>query len=51
MPHNPELVAEVRDWLQRAMEDLREAEHDLVAGVAREVYEAVLARLPKGAHP
>jgi hypothetical protein len=27
----PELLAEVREWLQRAMEDLREAEHDLVA--------------------
>jgi HEPN domain-containing protein len=31
MPHDPELLAEVREWLQRAMEDLREAEHDLVA--------------------
>lgn len=27
----PELLAEVREWVQRAMEDLREAEHDLVA--------------------
>ncbi len=27
----PELFAEVREWLQRAAEDLREAEHDLAA--------------------
>ncbi|MBM4062335.1 MAG: HEPN domain-containing protein [Planctomycetes bacterium] len=27
----PEVAAEVRDWLLRAAEDLREAEHDLVA--------------------
>lgn len=44
----PELLAEVREWVQRAMEDLREAEHDLVASppFAREVYEAILVRLP-----
>jgi len=27
----PDLLAEVRDWVQRAVEDLREAEHDLTA--------------------
>lgn len=27
----PEVVAEVREWLERAADDLREAEHDLTA--------------------
>jgi HEPN domain-containing protein len=27
----PELLAEMREWVQRAVEDLREAEQDLVA--------------------
>lgn len=27
----PEVAAEVREWLERATDDLREAEHDLVA--------------------
>jgi HEPN domain-containing protein len=27
----PEVAAEVREWLERASEDLREAEHDLTA--------------------
>jgi HEPN domain-containing protein len=27
----PELLAEVREWVERATEDLREAQHDLVA--------------------
>ncbi len=31
MWHDPELVAETRAWLVRAIDDLREAEHDLTA--------------------
>ena len=31
MWHDPELVAETRAWLVRAVDDLREAEHDLTA--------------------
>ena len=27
----PEVAAEVREWLERAADDLREAEHDLTA--------------------
>jgi HEPN domain-containing protein len=27
----PEMAAEVREWLERAADDLREAEHDLTA--------------------
>lgn len=31
MPHDPELVGEVRAWLLKAANDLRAAEHDLTA--------------------
>ena len=49
----PEVAAEVREWLERAADDLREAEHDLTAAppLAREVYAAILARLPEEVRP
>ena len=31
MPHDPELVAETREWILRASRDLAAAEHDLTA--------------------
>ncbi|MGI8913776.1 MAG: hypothetical protein ACR2JY_08330 [Chloroflexota bacterium] len=37
----PEVAAEVREWLERAADEASEA-----LAVAREVYSAVLARLP-----
>ena len=42
----PEVAAEVREWLERSADDLREA---LV--LAREVYAAILARLPEEVRP
>lgn len=48
MPHDPRRVAEARAWLIRAYRDLQTTE---ALVLAREVYDAVVARLPTEARP
>ncbi|MBI4317304.1 MAG: HEPN domain-containing protein [Chloroflexi bacterium] len=53
----PDVAAEVREWLERAADDLREAEHDLVAvpplvrGTAFHSQQAAEKALPSTALP
>ncbi len=49
MPHDPALVADTRAWLSKARMDLLAAEAALALG--REVYGAVLSRLPEEVRP
>jgi hypothetical protein len=55
MPHDPQRVSETIGWLRKAAEDLRLArlalDAEAATALAREVLDAILARLPVEVRP